>query len=60
MDVISFLCVSLDSSTVQLHDGGKRKAKRSITVSVKTLNGTEEKVTLKGTTGMARLRGSAR
>jgi hypothetical protein len=39
---------------------GKRKAKRSFTVSVKTPNGTEDKTTLKGSTGMARLRGSAR
>jgi hypothetical protein len=38
---------------------GKRKAKRSFTVSVKTPNGTEDKTTLKGTTGTARLRGSA-
>jgi hypothetical protein len=39
---------------------GKRKAKRSFTVSVKTPKGTEEKATLKGITGMARVRGSAR
>jgi hypothetical protein len=38
---------------------GKRKAKRSFTISVKTPNGTEDKTTLKGTTRMARLRGSA-
>jgi hypothetical protein len=38
---------------------GKRKAKRSFTVSVKTPNGTEDKTTLKGTTGMACLCGSA-
>jgi hypothetical protein len=34
---------------------GKRKANRSFAVSVKTPNGTEDKTTLKGTTGMARL-----
>jgi hypothetical protein len=39
---------------------GKRKAKRSFTVSVKTPKGTQERATLKGTRGMARLRGSAR
>jgi hypothetical protein len=43
-----------------LKPNGKRKAKRSFTVSVKTPNGTEYKTTLKGTTRMARLRGSAR
>jgi hypothetical protein len=43
-----------------LKPSGKRKAKRSFTVSVKTLKGTEEKATLKGTAGMSRLRGSAR
>jgi hypothetical protein len=46
-----------------LHDSpgsGKRKAKRSFTVSVKTSKGTEEKATLKGTKGMARIRGSGR
>jgi hypothetical protein len=32
---------------------GKRKAKRSFTVFVKTPNGTEDKTTLKGTSGMA-------
>jgi hypothetical protein len=42
-----------------LKASGKRKAKRSFTVSVKTPNGTEDKTTLKGSTGMARLRGSA-
>jgi hypothetical protein len=39
---------------------GIREAKRSFTVSAKTPNGTEDKTTLKGTTRMARLRGSAR
>jgi hypothetical protein len=43
-----------------LKPSGKRKAKRSFTVSVKTPKGTEDKTTLKGSTGMARLRGSAR
>jgi hypothetical protein len=43
-----------------LKPSGKRKAQRSFTVSVKTPNGIEEKATLKGTTGMARLCGSAR
>jgi hypothetical protein len=43
-----------------LKPSGKIKAERSITVSVKTPKGTEEKATLKGTTGMARLHGSAR
>jgi hypothetical protein len=38
----------------------KRKVKKNFTVFVKTPNGTEEKATLEGTTGMARLRGSAR
>jgi hypothetical protein len=38
---------------------GKRKAMRSFTVSVKTPNTTEDKTTLKGTTGMADLHGSA-
>jgi hypothetical protein len=39
----------------------ENKAKRSFPVSVKTLKRTEEKATLKGTTtGIARLRGSAR
>jgi hypothetical protein len=38
----------------------KRKAKRSFTVSVKTPKGAKKKATLKGTTGRARLRGSAR
>jgi hypothetical protein len=41
------------------HSG--KKEKRSFTVSVKTPgHGTGEKATLKGTTGMARVRGSAR
>jgi hypothetical protein len=39
---------------------GKRKAKRSVTVSVKPPRGTEEKAALKGITGMSRLRGSVR
>jgi hypothetical protein len=39
---------------------GKRKAKRIFTVFVKTPKGTEEKGTSKGTTGTARLLGSAR
>jgi predicted RNA-binding protein with PUA-like domain len=43
-----------------LKPSGKRKAKRSFTVSVKTRKATEEKVTLKGTKEMARLRGSSR
>jgi hypothetical protein len=38
----------------------KRKAKRSLTVSVKTPKETEEKAPLESTTEMARLRGSAR
>jgi hypothetical protein len=42
-----------------LEPSGKRKAKRSFTVSVRTPYGTEDKTTLKGATGMARLRGSA-
>jgi hypothetical protein len=41
-----------------LKPNGKRKAKRSFTVSVKTPKGTEEKATLKGTTGAAPLQGS--
>jgi hypothetical protein len=36
------------------------QAKRSFAVSVKTPKGTEEKATLKGTTGMACLYGSTR
>jgi hypothetical protein len=39
---------------------GKRKARKNFTVFVKTPNGTREKTTLKGATGMVRLRGSAR
>jgi hypothetical protein len=42
-----------------LKSSGKRKAKRNFTVFVKTPKGTEEKATLKGTTGIARLRVSA-
>jgi hypothetical protein len=38
-----------------LNPSGKRKAKRSFTISDKSSRGTEEKATLKGTTGMARL-----
>jgi hypothetical protein len=38
----------------------KKRGKRSFTVSVNTPKGTEEKATLKGTTGMAHFRGSAR
>jgi hypothetical protein len=38
----------------------KRKAKENFTVRVKIPNGREGKTTLKGTTGMAFLRGSAR
>jgi hypothetical protein len=36
------------------------KAKGSFTVYVKTTKRTGEKITLKGTTGMARIRGSGR
>jgi hypothetical protein len=43
-----------------LKPSGKRKAKGSFTVSVKTPKGTEQKATLKRTTGMSRLGGSAR
>jgi hypothetical protein len=43
-----------------LKPSGKRKAKRSFTVPVKNPSGIEDKATLKGLTGMARLRGSAR
>jgi hypothetical protein len=39
---------------------GKRKAKRSFTISVKISNGTENKANVKDTTGMARLHGSVR
>jgi hypothetical protein len=39
---------------------GKIKAKKSFTLSVKTQSGTEDKTTLKGTTGMVDLCGSAR
>jgi hypothetical protein len=39
---------------------GKRRAKRSVTVSVKTPNWTEEKAALKSTSGMAQLRGFVR
>jgi hypothetical protein len=39
---------------------GKRKATKNFTVFIKTPNGKAEKTTLQGTTGMARLRGSAR
>jgi hypothetical protein len=51
---------SIQSTEVCLKPSGKRKAKRSFTVCVKTPKGTEEKATLKGTMGMASLRGSAR
>jgi hypothetical protein len=43
-----------------LKPSGKRKAKRSFTVSVKTPKRTVEKATFKDSTVMARLRGSAR
>jgi ribonuclease HI len=43
-----------------LKPSGKRKAKRSFTVSTRTPKRTEERSTLKGTTGMARLPGSLR
>jgi hypothetical protein len=39
---------------------GRGETKRSFTVSLKTPKGTKEKATLKGTTGMAPLRGSSR
>jgi hypothetical protein len=42
-----------------LKPSGKIKAK-NFTVVVKTANGTDEKATMKGATGLARLRGSAR
>jgi hypothetical protein len=41
-----------------LNPSGKRKARRSFTISDKTSNGTEEEATLEGTTGMARAFGS--
>jgi hypothetical protein len=44
---------------VSVLPSGKRKAKRCITVSVKTQKG-QEKATLKGTTGIAHVHGSAR
>jgi hypothetical protein len=43
-----------------LKPNGKRRAKMSLKMSVKTRKETKEKATLKGTTGMAGLRGSAR
>jgi hypothetical protein len=43
-----------------LKPSGKRKAKRSFTVLVKTPKGTEEKASLEGNTRMARLRAFAR
>jgi hypothetical protein len=43
-----------------LKSSGKGKAKRSFTVTVITPKGTEEKVTLKSTTGMACLYSSMR
>jgi hypothetical protein len=43
-----------------LKSSGRRKAKWSFTVSLKTPGGTEENGTLEGTTGMSRFRGSAR
>jgi hypothetical protein len=46
--------------TIAVKPSGERKAKRSFTVSVKTPNETEEKTTLKGTTGMACLCGSTK
>jgi hypothetical protein len=39
---------------------GKREAKRSFTISIKTPNGTVENTTVKGTTEMTGPRGSAR
>jgi hypothetical protein len=42
-----------------LKPSGKRETKRSFRVSVKTPKGTEEEASLKGTRGMARLRGFA-
>jgi hypothetical protein len=50
--------ISIDVSGGLLRTWQER-AKRSFTVSVKTPNGTEDKTTLKGTTRMARVRGSA-
>jgi hypothetical protein len=38
----------------------KKKVRKNFAVFVKTANGPREKTTLKGTTGMARLRGTAR
>jgi hypothetical protein len=38
----------------------KKKAKKNFTVFVRTPNGTGEEITLRGTTGMAHLRGSVR
>jgi hypothetical protein len=43
-----------------LEPSGQRKAKKNFTVVAKTPNGAEEKATLKGAAGMARLSGSAR
>jgi hypothetical protein len=43
-----------------LKPSGQRNAKKNLKIFVETPNGTEEKDTLKGTTGMACLRGSAR
>jgi hypothetical protein len=43
-----------------LKPSAKRKAKKNLTVSIKTSNGTEEEATLNGTTGIAPLRGFVR
>jgi DnaJ-class molecular chaperone len=51
---------SIQSIEVCSKSSGKKEAEKNFTVSVKTPNGTEEKATLKGTAGMARLRGSVR
>jgi hypothetical protein len=55
-----FLKVFTKFYTIKKNDYKCGKAKRSFTVFVRPPNGTEEKITLKGTTGMARLRGSVR
>jgi hypothetical protein len=52
--------LSEDCCQLETQPSGKRKAKKNFTVFVKTPNGREEKATSKGTTGMARFRGSAR
>jgi hypothetical protein len=55
VEIVSQLLLSVADLKAQ----GKKKAKKSFTVSVKTPKGTEDKATFKGTTGLARFGGFA-